>query len=83
MTAAGAVDVFAGGAVPAAPEPVNQAAQGAGTWYCPTTGGKGESAVLTIAATGDQPSTVTVSRYGGNSEKPAGDEPLTIDPGAA
>jgi len=35
----------------------------AGTWYCPVTAGEGQESRVTVAAVGDEPSTVVVMRY--------------------
>jgi Family of unknown function (DUF5719) len=60
---------------------VGQRPVSAGTWYCPVTAGEGESAILTVAAIGREPSTVVVTRY--RDGKPADDQPATIAAGRA
>ncbi|MEX0658661.1 MAG: DUF5719 family protein [Egibacteraceae bacterium] len=61
------------------PEPVAQETPQAGAWYCPATAGEGESAVLSVAAVGEDPSRVTVVRY--PDREPAADEPVDVAPG--
>lgn len=69
--------------VPPAPSlPAEQVAQDtprAGAWYCPATAGEGESAVLSVAAVGAEPSRVTVQRY--PEHQPVPDEPVDVAPG--
>jgi hypothetical protein len=59
---------------PAAPaaEPVAVDAPTAGAWYCPVTGTEDATAVLSVAAVGDAPSTVSVVRH-------RADDPQTLD----
>lgn len=74
-----AVDVLADPAEPLAREPVPQEDAQAGTWYCPATAGEEESAVLSVAGVGEEPSRVTVLRYPEGEAVP--DEPVEIAPG--
>lgn len=76
-----AVDVFAA-ASPAPPAPrVEQGAATAGTWYCPAVAGEGERARLTVAAVGEQPSSVVVDRYAQG--RAVADEAREVSPGKA
>ena len=76
-----AVDVFAA-AKPAPPAaPVEQGAAAAGSWYCPAVAGEGERARLTVAAVGEQPSSVIVVRYAKGRAVP--DEPREVTPAKA
>ncbi|MGH8886689.1 MAG: DUF5719 family protein [Egibacteraceae bacterium] len=62
-------------------EIVGQRPVSAGTWYCPVTAGEGESAMLTLAAIGREPSTVVITRY--RDGKPVDDQPTKIAAGEA
>lgn len=76
-----AVDVFAAAsAAPPAP-PVEQGAATAGSWYCPSVAGEGERARLTVAAVGEQPSSVVVDRYAKG--RAVADEAREVAPGAS
>lgn len=79
VLAALAADVVVEPTATDAPQMVPQEAARAGAWYCPATAGQGESAVLSVAAVGDEPSVVTVVRY--PERAPASDEPVTVSPG--
>lgn len=72
-------DVLAQPAPPLPAEPVAQQPAQAGAWYCPATAGEGESAVLSVAAVGSEPSRVTVVRY--PERQPTPDEPVNVAPG--
>jgi len=76
-----AADLFAAAAPSPAPDPIEQGAAAAGTWYCPSVAGEGERATLTVAAVGEQPSTVIVDRYAKG--RPVADEPREVAPGTA
>jgi len=60
-------------------EPVPQETAQAGTWYCPATAGEEESAVLSVASVGEEPSRVTVVRYPDRQATPA--EAVDVAPG--
>lgn len=64
VAAAAAAEVTLDVAGPRRAERLPVAEPTSGTWYCPVTAGEQETAVLSIAAAGDEPSTVTVVRYG-------------------
>lgn len=72
-------DVLAAPPPPLPADPVPQEAAQAGAWYCPATAGEGESAVLSVAAVGEEPSRVTVVRY--PERQPTPDEPVDVAPG--
>lgn len=65
--------------VPAA-EPVSLEAPTSGAWYCPVTGRGEETAVLSIAAVGTEPATVSIVRH--REDGPATEEPIQVEPGA-
>ena len=73
-------DLLAAAEPPPPPPPVEQGAAAAGSWYCPAVAGEGETARLTVAAVGEQPSTVIVERYAKG--RPVADATRTVEPGA-
>lgn len=76
-----AVD-FLGAAEPEPPPaPVEQGTAAAGSWYCPSVAGDGETATLTIAAAGEETSSVIVERYAKG--RAVADDVRTVEPGAA
>jgi hypothetical protein len=81
VVAAVVVDVLLPASSRNSNEIVGQGPVSAGTWYCPVTAGEGESAFLTVAAIGREPSTVVVTRY--RDGKPADDQPARIAAGDA
>lgn len=76
-----AADLFAAAEPAAPPEPVEQGAAAAGSWYCPVVAGEGETATLTVAAVAEQPSAVVVERFG--SGRAVADDVRTVQPGTA
>lgn len=74
-----AADALGGSADGDAARRVQRPDPEAGTWYCPATAGEGEQAVVSAAAVGDEPSTVTVVRYRDGRGQP--DEPVDVAPG--
>lgn len=72
-------DVLAAPTPPGTPEEVAQDPAEAGAWYCPATAGDGESAVLSVAAVGEEPSRVRVYRF--PEGRAVGDDPVTVAPG--
>lgn len=81
LVAAAAVDVLLPPSSRSSGEVVGQRPVTAGTWYCPVTAAEGESAALTVAAIGREPSTVVVTRY--HDGKAADDQPVRITAGGA
>ncbi|HVL99809.1 MAG TPA: DUF5719 family protein [Egibacteraceae bacterium] len=73
------VDIVTAPGPPRPAEPVAQDTAQAGAWYCPATAGEGESAVLTVAAVGEQPSRITVVRY--PERRPTPDPAVEVAPG--
>jgi hypothetical protein len=62
-----------------AADPVPVDAPRAGAWYCPVTGTEEETAILTVAAVGDEPSTVVVVRH--RADGPAPMDAVEVAPG--
>ncbi len=81
LLVAGAVAVEAFVEPPDAPvaEPVALEPPASGTWYCPVTAAEDETAVLSIASAGAEPSTVTVLRHRPEGEAPG--EPQEVAAG--
>lgn len=80
VAAAGAVEARTD---PTAPEPLGAVAAdppGSGWWYCPATAGEDESALLAVAAAGDEPTTVTVVRFPGTGR--VVEDAVEVPPGA-
>jgi hypothetical protein len=75
------VDVFSPPSSRESGHIVGQRPVTAGTWYCPMTAGEGETAALTIAAIGREPSTAVVTRY--RDGKAIDDQPVTVAAGSA
>lgn len=67
-------------AVTPAAEPVAVAAPSAGAWYCPVTAEADETAILTVAAVGDEPATVAIDRHEDAGVRSG--EPVAVEPGA-
>jgi hypothetical protein len=65
---------------PPPPEPVAQEEARAGAWYCPATAEDEETAFVSIAATGDEDSLVTVYRYPAHGT-PGADPTVTVPAG--
>lgn len=74
-----AADVLAEPRAEAGPERVARPAPDAGAWYCPATAGEDERAVVSVAAAGEKPSTITLIRY--PEGRPRADEPVEVPPG--
>lgn len=78
VLAAIVVEATAAPVVAGTPEPVPQGPAEAGVWYCPAVAGEGEEATLSVAAAGEEPSTVTVVRH--TPDGPVADEPVEVGP---
>lgn len=76
-----AADLFAAAESAPPPAPVEQGAAAAGSWYCPSVAREGETARLTVAAVGAQPSSVIVERYAKG--RPVADDVRTVAPGTS
>lgn len=79
VVAAVAVEALSEPVAVAAPQPVAQGPAPAGSWYCPVVAGPDEPATISVAAAGDDPSTVTVVRY--TADGPVADAPAALAPG--
>ncbi len=75
-----ATDVLAGPVFTTRADPVGLRAADSGAWYCPVTGSDDERGAVTVAAVGDEPSTVTIEHA-----RPSGasvEAPRELAPGA-
>jgi hypothetical protein len=77
---AGAADALVDPPEAPAAEPVAVDPPSAGTWYCPVTAGEEDSAVLTVAAVGEEPATISVERHRG--AETTVEEPVEVAPGS-
>jgi hypothetical protein len=80
LAGAATAEVMLSPPVTPAAEPVVVDPPTSGAWYCPVTGTAEDTAVLTIAAVGEAPAVVVVTRH--RAEGPAADAPIDVPTGA-